>query len=316
MEPFTAACKPEQKNGKLKCFSSVIRQRRLALLFWKKITTTMTTALTRRKKQRTTWTLPQLTSFEEQVYCYKTISASWREPCGKKKKNAPNCFVTNQHTVYVLRCLKYNCAPKSTNFFLGSQKRGRKEWDGNREEKKKKKQATADTRRQRVKQDPLVFSCIFCFWQMKNVNCPVCICEFLHYSSASLVPAAPSPWQLPAPCSQCVHAHIHTSLKMHIHTHQYTHTEKCTLAPFFSLCRCSGLDDWLTLWPLRPPCMCAEVCVCASLLANVCIWFIDIRETHTAHTHACCLSEGCELLVAEHTHTHTSLLHFNLMHHN
>ena len=99
---------------------------------------------------------------------------------------------------------------------------------------------------------PVVFSCIFCFWQMKNVNCPVCIWEFLHYSSASLVPAAPSPWQLPAPCSQ--------------HTHMHAHTPTHTLTPFFRLCRRNGLDDWLTPWPLRPWCVSMRLCVCVCMV--------------------------------------------------
>lgn len=122
---------------------------------------------------------------------------------------------------------------------------------------------------------------------MKNVNCPVCIWEFLHYSSASLVPAAPSPWQLPAPCS---HTHTHT-IKMHTHTH----TNKHTLTPFFRLCRRNGLDDWLTLWPLSPRCVCAIVCVC----------FIDIRETYNAH--ACLLSVWGLWAAGGRTHAHVGL---------
>lgn len=141
---------------------------------------------------------------------------------------------------------------------------------------------------------------------MKNVNCPVCIWEFLHYSSASLVPAAPSPWQLPAPCSACAH----TSIKMHTHTHTHsqTHTHtKYTLAPFFRLCRRNGLDDWLTLWPLRP------WCVSVKLSVGVCVYGSLIFERHRIRTHACCLSKGRELLVAEHTQFHNPThIHKNL----
>lgn len=103
-------------------------------------------------------------------------------------------------------------------------------------QQKRRNQATTDTRRQRVKQDPLVFSCIFCFWQMKNVNCPVCIWEFLHYSSASLVPAAPSPWQLPAPCSQCIHTHTQTHTNKSIKMHPHTHTEDIHTCTIFLDC--------------------------------------------------------------------------------
>lgn len=148
------------------------------------------------------------------------------------------------------------------------------------ERQKEENQWATDSSRQRVKQDPIVFSCIFYFWQMKNVNCPVCIWEFLHYSSASLVPAAPSPWQLQAPCSQSPTPQTHT------HTHLYQTVS-------------SQRFKWLThsLTSETAYCVCVGACVCVSL----------IFESHTMHTHACCcLSEGCELLVAappQHTHT-------------
>lgn len=153
-----------------------------------------------------------------------------------------------------------------------------------KQREKEGNQPATHTRRQRVKQDPIVFSCIFCFWQMKNVNCPVCIWEFLHYSSASLVPAAPSPWQLPAPCSKCAHT--------------YTNTHTNCFFFFSRMCRCNGLDDWLTLWPLRSWCVSMRLCVC--------MYGSLIFERHAMHTHACCLSKECELLVAEHMHTLTN----------
>lgn len=148
-------------------------------------------------------------------------------------------------------------------------------------EKKEENVPASETRRQRVKQDPIVFSWIFCFWQMKNVNCPVCIWEFLHYSSASLVPAAPSPWQLLAPCSQLTHTH--------------TPFSDCVVA----------MVRWLT------HSLTSEALVCKHETMCVCVYGSLIFEKHTIHTHACCLSKGCELLVAQHKHTprkHTSLL--------
>lgn len=224
---------------------------------------------------------------------------------------------------------KCYCAPKSTHFFRkpegGKERERRKQ---TRERGKKKPQATADTRRQRVKQDPLVFSCIFCFWQMKNVNCPVCICEFLHYSSASLVPAAPSPWQLPAPCSQCVHTHTHTSLKIHTHTqiHTYWKMHDCSFLQPVSLQRFRWLTHSLTseasVYVCRSVCVCVplcwQMCVCA------CVWFIDIRERDTAH--ACLLSVWGVRAAGGRTHAHAHTCthvftpalvrsHFNLMHH-
>lgn len=156
---------------------------------------------------------------------------------------------------------------------------GNKFWE--EKENKRTKAASADIGRQRVKQDPIVFSCIFCFWQMKNVNCPVCIWEFLHYSSASLVPAAPSPWQLPAPCSQ------------HTRTHTRTHLL------LFSDC-VAAMVRWLT------HSLTSEALVCKHELERarvcVCVYGSLIFKRHTMHTHACCLSRGCELLVAQHTH--------------
>lgn len=118
---------------------------------------------------------------------------------------------------------------------------------------------------------------------MKNVNCPVCIWEFLHYSSASLVPAAPSPWQLPAPCSQCTHTHMNKSIKMHPHTQRrYPH-----LHYFFQIVL-SQLFRWLTPSLTSEAPVCYSVCVSLRECVCVSIWFIDIRETYNAH--ACPLS--------------------------
>lgn len=110
---------------------------------------------------------------------------------------------------------------------------------------------------------------------MKNVNCPVCIWEFLHYSSASLVPAAPSPWQLPAPCSQ--HALPLSLPPSHTQTHTHLFSD-CVVA----------VVRWLTHSLTSEALACTSLCVFGSL----------IFQRHAMHTHACCLSEGCALLVA------------------